>query len=147
MKKIKIIILIIIVIGVGFSIWYFNKDKFSNLLQNSSLPDNSVELSLQGGEYKNEAYSMFERLIAMLDYEITRRIYKVQVQLSADQLKEIERQQQTKIVQEAKHERQKQATTTGTVNYDNKKKLGRNDPCWCDSGKKWKRCHYPDLPS
>lgn len=24
--------------------------------------------------------------------------------------------------------------------------FGRNDPCWCDSGKKWKKCHYPDLP-
>jgi len=24
-------------------------------------------------------------------------------------------------------------------------KLGRNDPCWCGSGKKWKKCHYPAL--
>ncbi len=24
------------------------------------------------------------------------------------------------------------------------KKLGRNDPCWCGSGKKYKKCHYPD---
>lgn len=23
----------------------------------------------------------------------------------------------------------------------------RNDPCWCGSGKKWKKCHYPKLPS
>lgn len=23
-------------------------------------------------------------------------------------------------------------------------KLGRNDPCWCGSGKKFKRCHWPD---
>lgn len=22
---------------------------------------------------------------------------------------------------------------------------GRNDPCWCGSGKKWKHCHYPEL--
>ena len=22
---------------------------------------------------------------------------------------------------------------------------GRNDPCWCGSGKKWKKCHYPSL--
>lgn len=21
--------------------------------------------------------------------------------------------------------------------------IGRNDPCWCGSGKKWKKCHYP----
>jgi uncharacterized protein YecA (UPF0149 family) len=24
-------------------------------------------------------------------------------------------------------------------------KLSRNDPCWCGSGKKWKKCHYPNL--
>lgn len=23
---------------------------------------------------------------------------------------------------------------------------GRNDPCWCGSNKKWKKCHYPQLP-
>ena len=22
--------------------------------------------------------------------------------------------------------------------------IGRNDPCWCGSGKKWKSCHYPN---
>ena len=26
-----------------------------------------------------------------------------------------------------------------------KSKLGRNDPCWCKSGKKWKHCHYPKV--
>jgi hypothetical protein len=25
----------------------------------------------------------------------------------------------------------------------NKKKPGRNDPCWCGSGKKFKKCHWP----
>jgi len=24
--------------------------------------------------------------------------------------------------------------------------IGRNDPCWCNSGKKWKKCHFPSLP-
>ncbi len=24
--------------------------------------------------------------------------------------------------------------------------IGRNDPCWCGSGKKWKKCHYPEKP-
>ncbi|MEX0961497.1 MAG: methionyl aminopeptidase [Simkaniaceae bacterium] len=25
--------------------------------------------------------------------------------------------------------------------------IHRNDPCWCNSGKKWKRCHYPQKAS
>lgn len=24
--------------------------------------------------------------------------------------------------------------------------IGRNDLCWCSSGKKWKKCHFPQLP-
>ncbi len=24
--------------------------------------------------------------------------------------------------------------------------ITRNDPCWCQSGKKWKKCHYPEIP-
>ena len=24
--------------------------------------------------------------------------------------------------------------------------INRNDPCWCGSGKKWKKCHYPIMP-
>lgn len=24
--------------------------------------------------------------------------------------------------------------------------ISRNDPCWCGSGKKWKKCHYPQNP-
>ncbi len=24
--------------------------------------------------------------------------------------------------------------------------ISRNDPCWCASGQKWKKCHYPKLP-
>lgn len=25
--------------------------------------------------------------------------------------------------------------------------ISRNDPCWCGSGDKWKKCHYPHLPT
>lgn len=25
--------------------------------------------------------------------------------------------------------------------------IGRNDSCWCGSGQKWKKCHYPQLPA
>src|SRR5271169_3772097 len=25
--------------------------------------------------------------------------------------------------------------------------IERNDPCWCGSGNKWKKCHYPVMPA
>jgi len=27
---------------------------------------------------------------------------------------------------------------------EGRRKIGRNDPCWCGSGKKYKKCHYPN---
>ncbi len=78
-------------------------------------------------EYKNEAFTMFETLIASIDSEIVHRIFKVQVQLAP------------------------QATNSPNPNPQTltpkpSSKLGRNDPCWCGSGKKWKKCHYPNIP-
>src|SRR6476469_798800 len=29
-----------------------------------------------------------------------------------------------------------------TTPHSAKSKIGRNDPCWCNSGKKYKKCHY-----
>ena len=88
-------------------------------------------------EYKNEAYSMFESLVAGVDSEIAHRIFKVQVQLAPDQIQAIQNQQ-TVIQKSAKIAQEKQKKTSS-----NSSKLSRNDPCWCGSGKKWKKCHYP----
>jgi uncharacterized protein YecA (UPF0149 family) len=33
------------------------------------------------------------------------------------------------------------AVGTMTRRVDENEKLGRNDPCWCGSGKKFKKCH------
>ncbi|MBI2028264.1 MAG: preprotein translocase subunit SecA [Candidatus Levybacteria bacterium] len=100
-------------------------------------------------EYKNEAYKMFEQLISGIDDAIVHRIYKIQVQetpampthrhltarpAGADVgISETSNNQKTNS---AKH-------ATGDMNIT-RKKLGRNDPCWCGSGKKYKRCHYPN---
>jgi len=92
-------------------------------------------------EYKNEAFSMFERLIRQIDYEVVRRIFRIQVVQKPVSVvpqniqTNIDASDQTGFVQKPKLE---------------KKKIGRNDPCWCgkkdSSGKpvKWKKCHYPD---
>jgi len=111
-------------------------------------------------EYKNEAFSMFERLVAAIGSDITHRIFKVQVNISPQYEKtapiqsgsdmrhqtpdrNISLPTETAISKAAKEMRtnQEQAVAQPVV----KKQLGRNDPCWCGSGKKWKKCHYPEL--
>ncbi|MBI5465650.1 preprotein translocase subunit SecA [Candidatus Gottesmanbacteria bacterium] len=78
-------------------------------------------------EYKNEAYAMFERLLTSTDYEIVHRIFKVQV-VSQPQV-----QPQRTVTQQPSQSQPLK-----------KKKIGRNDPCPCGSGKKYKKCHYPE---
>lgn len=34
-----------------------------------------------------------------------------------------------------------------TINLGYFAMIGRNDPCWCGSGRKWKQCHYPSTGS
>lgn len=123
-------------------------------------------------EYKNEAFSMFERLVGSIDSDVVHRIYKVQVQTAprtGQQQKQVsgDRNQEKKAGEKkptqsvsskpaqvvlpketALTEKAKNAVTqssesskTPVVSAGNK--LGRNDPCWCGSGKKWKKCHYP----
>ena len=79
-------------------------------------------------EYKNEAFTLFETLMASIDSEIVHRIFKVQVQLAP---------QPASI--SPTHSPSNQSPITPV-------KLGRNDPCPCGSGKKWKKCHYPNIP-
>lgn len=99
-------------------------------------------------EYKNEAYSMFERLIANIDSEITHRIYKVQPVGS------LKPRQPENIVAKAAGTGSPSAPATPrpkrtspspqkTIISHPKgaKKIGRNDPCPCGSGKKYKKCH------
>ena len=86
-------------------------------------------------EYKNEAFNMFERLIFSIDTAITHRIYKVQVQGGP--------QAAPQVPEPKKMQTNDQPKAKTPVVHSNK--LGRNDPCWCGSGKKWKKCHYPKL--
>ena len=86
-------------------------------------------------EYKNEAFSMFEQLIAAIDHEIVHRIYKVQVQTAP-----------TPITQAAKQMKTNAESSSPQPKVNPAQKLGRNDPCPCGSGKKWKHCHYPNIP-
>lgn len=85
-------------------------------------------------EYKNEAFGMFERLMATIDSEIVHRIYKVQVQLAPSQ-----------PIPHPASLITPQRLGRPAERGNGPAKLGRNDPCPCGSGKKWKRCHYPNI--
>ncbi len=80
-------------------------------------------------EYKAEAYNMFQGLLATIRHDVTHAIYHVNLQ--REQPRPQPRNLQTNR-QEA--DDQREPVRAG-------RKIGRNDPCPCGSGKKYKKCH------
>ncbi|GIW62488.1 MAG: protein translocase subunit SecA [Patescibacteria group bacterium] len=102
-------------------------------------------------EYKNEAYRMFEDLLNTVNLEFIKRLSLVKIE-KVEQVKEslssstLDQQQlqYSDPAQIAKQSLGQNKKTVAPGSNDAKKKIGRNDPCWCGSGKKYKKCHYPN---
>ena len=120
-------------------------------------------------EYKKEAFDMFERLLGNIDYEVNRQIFRVQPfarpaavvptnivegrqDVAADLMRQPTQEPQTlgQTPEETPSEKPQPdsiMTKRGSVRFrpvvSGKKAPGRNDPCPCGSGKKYKKCHYP----
>ncbi len=93
-------------------------------------------------EYQHEAFTMFEGLLNKINYQIAERFFRVQV--NAPQINPLAA---ATAFKPDSPEDSKPKKISRPASPSSQKTLGRNDPCWCNSGKKWKRCHYPQLPS
>ena len=116
-------------------------------------------------EYKREAFALFQELLSNLQHEVTRFLSHVQIRTN-EEIDAIERQREEERAREriqfqhaqaatlAQEAAAAQAAAASEVNdsratavQDNtpfvrdEKKVGRNDPCYCGSGKKFKQCH------
>jgi len=95
-------------------------------------------------EYKAEAFQMFERLVQQMKYEVVRKIFRIQVAVRPQPAMPKNVVEEKKDIFAPQAEQTSQSLKVQPV-VSGGKKIGRNDPCWCGSGKKWKRCHYPQL--
>lgn len=86
-------------------------------------------------EYKKEAFRMFNEMQAQINRQLTHVIFHVRV----DRKEEVA---PNESIQEASEDRRDGAGTTSYVaRAAGADKVGRNDPCPCGSGKKYKKCH------
>jgi preprotein translocase subunit SecA len=90
-------------------------------------------------EFKKEAFILFEDMMGRIDTETVRYLFLVQPARPEDEAREIERrqrrqQQELQFQAGAAQAEQPKPVRTGA-------KVGRNDPCPCGSGKKYKKCH------
>jgi preprotein translocase subunit SecA len=90
-------------------------------------------------EFKREAFTLFEDLMGRIDAETVRYLFLLQPAKPEDQAKEIERRQRRQQQQMQYQAGAAQAETPKPVRTG--AKIGRNDPCPCGSGKKYKKCH------
>ncbi len=130
-----------VVLSVVDSLWVDHLDAIDNLRQGIGLRGYGQRDPLV--EYKNEAFRMFEQLVAAIDNEIVRRVYHIGVQPLPQQAPQQSKTNESEILGNDT----KLSNKSSEILQKNQTKLGRNDPCWCGSGKKWKKCHYPQVPS
>ena len=83
-------------------------------------------------EYQIEGYDMFDEMVHFIREDTVRRMYQARINIP----------QQRKEVAEPKETNLEQAKTAGGPSGPKRvqKQVGRNDPCPCGSGKKYKNC-------
>jgi preprotein translocase subunit SecA len=100
-------------------------------------------------EYKRESFAMFEALLSNIKHETIRFLSHIQI-AGEDDMRKLEEQRRRE-----EQGRQYQHAEAGSLEADGEAatgqapqpqlrqgpKVGRNDPCPCGSGKKYKQCH------
>lgn len=84
-------------------------------------------------EYRMEGFNMFEAMVQSINEDVSRYVMKAQVRENL-QRQEVAKNATAVSGDDGKKEKKKQPF----VKSDN---IGRNDPCPCGSGKKYKHCH------
>jgi preprotein translocase subunit SecA len=82
-------------------------------------------------EYEFEAFNMFEQMIETIEENVAKAIMNVEI------VREIKREQVVEVNQMSTNAGEKVKAKP----VKNQESIGRNDPCPCGSGKKYKKCH------
>ncbi|WP_020675595.1 preprotein translocase subunit SecA [Geopsychrobacter electrodiphilus] len=89
------------------------------------------------GEYKREAFELFMQMMGRVRQEVLQNLFRVQLarEDDLDQIEARRRQQQQMVLNRAAGDTEVKKPVTREED-----KVGRNDPCPCGSGKKFKKC-------
>ncbi len=89
-------------------------------------------------EYKREAYRMYHEFLALIDKQVANSIFKIQIAARAADAASHGGERKLSLQGPAKKTGDSHASEPLP---DAGEKVGRNDPCPCGSGKKYKKCH------
>ncbi len=96
-------------------------------------------------EYKRESYELFESMRSRVQDDILSKLFHfepVTEEDMAEQRRRREIPQPAQLTFSAPAKEANSSPSVGAATVVRKDpKVGRNDPCWCGSGKKFKKCH------
>ena len=93
-------------------------------------------------EYKRESFELFSEMLENLKVDVITTLSKIQLRAESDaeRLEEQRRRQAEELQRKEQLSGPSQAAPGSAVMREGAK-VGRNDPCPCGSGKKYKQCH------
>ncbi|MGL4829850.1 MAG: preprotein translocase subunit SecA [Vibrio sp.] len=98
-------------------------------------------------EYKRESFELFEELLETLKSDVITVLSKVRVQ-QQEEVERMEAQRRAQAEEAARHAHAQHASVDEAEQEEShqpmvrdERKVGRNEPCPCGSGKKYKQCH------
>ena len=100
-------------------------------------------------EYKKESFQMFTEMLETLKFNVVSILTKVQVRTQEEieaaekaRMDAAQRAAEQAHIQYHSGEDATENSTAGDEDFSHpKRKIGRNEPCPCGSGKKYKHCH------
>jgi preprotein translocase subunit SecA len=93
-------------------------------------------------EYKKEGFNYFQMMYGSIAYDVVRKLFEVQVQRE-EEIERMAPKEQPMVMSGGgvAAEPVRASPVVGAPNGPGGDKVGRNDPCPCGSGKKYKKCH------
>ena len=97
-------------------------------------------------EYKRESFEMFTDMLEGINYEVVQALARVQIrgEEQVEALEQSHQPDQSIKMEHASARNPLDAEQSGDEHQPfvrKDPKIGRNEPCWCGSGKKFKQCH------
>jgi preprotein translocase subunit SecA len=97
-------------------------------------------------EYKRESFEMFTDMLDGINYEVVQALARVQIrgEEQVEALEQSHQPDQSIKMEHANAQNPLDAEQSGDEHQPfvrKDPKIGRNEPCWCGSGKKFKQCH------
>ena len=92
-------------------------------------------------EYKRESFSMFTLLLETINVEMIKALCSVSIEQKQSPTGESTPAEKTQKTQPGPQQTKPASRPIDVQQPKRANKIGRNDPCPCGSGKKYKHCH------